>query len=384
MATSKRDGFGHLRIAAIGMSKRQVELRHHTHTYLKATGDLPSALALQTGVRRKSMVKFLDGEQVLVSAGLSNLGSVLGVESLCQEIVQLAKEIPDRYMGLVNFDEKVIRIVLDLLEAFTSQSVKCTMVEFAAAFPRREEIVQGALLCTKDILAELRDQPQLVQELLDTLLDDQFEERLREAKETLVRSRQVKIVEVERLVGVLRPRFDDKKSLVKAMGFAGGSLDRTSLLRASEAQLDAFIHTLTAAIGSSDVPIVVDAPEEVLQAARNAIDPFKGLAGGDHDEMSYVLTEADFREITALPVKALLDGLKLSSRITRGYLALVAQLKGEEIRALMQQPHMQREIEELYLALELVSTTHPTALLKLFEKQREQWGSMRSNHKKEL
>lgn len=384
MSDSHRIDFASLRANAIDLSQRQVELRRLIQDYLSATGITPSALATRVGARERSLAKFLRVEQALINTGLQGLGEILGAKELCQEIVELGENIPDRYLGLVNFDEQVITIVCDLLVTFTSQPVECTMAEFAAAFPKREKVVCGALLCAKGELVTLRDHPEITREL-KRLLDDKLEKRLKEAKESLASARLVKVEEVERLTRILLPHFDDKQSLVQKLGLARGCLDRAKLIGASEAQLDVFIAKLAQAIRAVDTVPASKKPAVKLSSTEvpvqaEPVDPFRGLAGTERDGVPYVLTEENFKEIRGLPIKALLEGFKESSRILRGYLALLAQLKGEGIRAGVQHPLVRGEIEELYLALELVSTTHPTALLPLLEKQRQQWGAARGSN----
>jgi hypothetical protein len=442
----RRISFKDLRTAVLSLSQRQAELRQKLETYLAATGKSVGTVGREAGTTWASVRRFLDGHQALMSGnGLGGLAKVLSSEELGEQILELGEAIPDRYIGLVHFNEDVVTIVCDLLEAWGSQPSEYTMAEFAAAFSEQEQVVFGALQCSREALNTLRDHPPIVQLILEKLVGDEFELALKEAKKSRVRQKLVKVEEIERLVRTLLPQYDNKVSLVRDLGFSRGSLDRTKLIGASETQLNLFVtrlnealhtaemtdgaatnwkalydrlynrlgsqrqvaealgvasSTLSDAIHGKSSPETVQGllkrgaelesgsgPNEPNTALRlgplpravdsvDPHDPFHGLAGTEQEGTPYVLTSANLQEITSLPVSALISSFVTSARVTRGFLNLLAQLKGEEVRTAMQHSQVRRELEELYVSLELASTTHPSALVEIFAAQREQWAAM--------
>jgi transcriptional regulator with XRE-family HTH domain len=261
----------------IALSRLQVELRQKLQTYLSDTNVSINTVARESGIKWGNLSRFIKGEQALMAGeGLRGLATLLGAKQLGREMAELGGRIADLYSGLVAFDEKVITIAFDLLIAFESQT-GYTMAEFADVFTANETVVLGALKRSKDALEVLRDQPEVVNEVVDQLLDDQFDTKLKRAKESLAQRRLVKVEEVERLVATLLPYCDDKTTLVHSLGLPRGSFDRVALTRASDTQLDMFIAKLTEAIKSAK------AADEELEKFRMLYEQLRDWLGSQKE-----------------------------------------------------------------------------------------------------
>lgn len=380
------------------LSLLQAQLRKSLEQYADRTGDSSNTVAKKIGSNWATVAGLQEGERVVLKDTIvRNLARLIGVsDEVAGEIITLGKKVPPRYLGLAAFGQEVIDIVFDLLVAHTTVFQAYSMAEFAKAFAQCEQPVFGALNLLREALVALQSTSGLIDEILEILLDEVLLERkLKEAKEAQNQRRLAAIAEIDRRVAGLMPGYDDKVSLVKDLGLAQGSLDRAKLIGASDAQIDRLLSILQTAARKDEQPGRKTRTEPSRETSRVAgaapvesseeslADPFRGLAGSTIQDVPHVLTADNFREIEGLSAEAVINALVVSMQTTTGLLALVAQMKGGEIRRLMQQPRIARLRRALYDAQEVAATTDPTPLLKMFDQQRAMWGSMTDSAKTE-
>ncbi len=463
-ASPRHENVDLIRRRVISLAGYQVVLRDKLKSRIAEVKATDSDVAKASGLQRHEIESFLKGDRVFVGKkNIANITAYVEDSELGGKMSQLAADIPDRFSTFVRFEPNVIDIAFDLIYAYKVRVNEFSMVEFADAFDGYSRIIYGVLTGSRDALEFLRATPTAIQEILDTLADEELlDKRLAEIKKRVLKEKQPKIDQINQLIDVLLPIYGTKVVLVRELELGQNNLNQSKLIEASDAQLDRFITALTAAAAvehteADDLGVleefralyhemreafgsqraVADAleiaastlsdatrgrvsherladlcgkaktlvsdlkesqgdpspitPESAAEATTPTLEVVENPLGSPEAPVSRVEQEAQVVQVPlafqGLPdddedIDALLEALKKSLRRSGALLYAVARLKDPEMRARMSRPDVQRLINEVNMALELATASHPGALTGLFEARREHLESRFASHPK--
>lgn len=371
------------------------ELRRLLRTHIDREDVTVNRLNQVTGISWGAITGLIHGTSAITTESkVHKLAQLVGMDGqAAADVAALGPKVPYRYMGLLFLDSSVIRLVFDLLVAHNGLSSDYTVATFSKAFAPHDQIVFGACNCNKEALRTLQSNPAIADAILDILLDEKrLQLKLEEIKKGQRRERDEAIAEIDRRVQKLLPSYNSKVDLVRALGLSSGSLDPAKLANASDVQVEKFLAVLDKAIEEQNPPgaakedvqgVSLASPPSDAITEEISLDPFNGLAGETIQGVQHVLTADNFRQIEGMSAEALVEALVTSAQVTIGLLTLVTQMRGEEIRLLMQRPKTRHAVRELYNAIEVSSAKDPSPLLAMFDEQRAlQWNSLPNTTRK--
>ena len=363
----------------------QRELRDAFLADFKASPETPNAYYTRIGGPSSMLARVVEGAPAGKGKVLDSIAKHLGKRELGQRIKRLMSGIPPRQVALTVFSDQTIATFFDLHEAYARVSYRFKVDEFAQAFSPHETIVIGVFNCNLELIREIEEKPELRDFLLEVITRPGWSNDLEKIRSVHRKRLIEKSAKLRDLVDKLP--CANRREQAELLKISHTSL-KDAVNRgegASEKTLDMLIERSREILdgrkphGKGSVPKKKASGGQVKKTKKETgpssdVGELLDQRGGEISALGikHVLTKGSFRLVRHLISRELIDLTKRCMEITRGLLNVVAQEEDLEVLKEAQQK-LGREIEAMYLTLEVATSGIPNNTVEMHERQGRHW-----------
>lgn len=318
---------------------------------------------------------FLKCERAIcVERVVKNLCNYVKLGHLANKIIDAANGLPMKIQGISVLSEKVINLIYELHMEFQKHSKVLTIKTFASIFTPYNSVAVDLLQFNRKNLLNL--DKIAAAKINEILHNDNLTKMCQKAQNSEIESKAVKAHKLGDLVTQLLPYFNNTEDLAEKLGFS-----KSALKAALDGDVTVGDETFKTMIKEAEKLLKINATEPIEKVPKVHIAFDNTLINGFGSisklGVKYVLGPNDFKAIELQTSQDEVQIIGLTERAlerARALLNICTQIKDPKIKGKISNV-LGPQLEEMVLAIRLVTSENPNGLTGIFQGQRETWYS---------